>query len=133
MMQTTDLRERDDLASTEWVFRTALWTILVERKMRSRFVVILKIGRQHAAQVALTGDDDVIEALAAHRANDALDISVLPRRARCRNDLLDSHHLDAIAERLMTRRGPAADIAVLCPRETPRSFDARAKLASDCG
>src|SRR5882757_9245979 len=34
------------------------------------------------------------------RANDALDVGVLPRRARCRNGLLDSHHLEAIAERL---------------------------------
>jgi hypothetical protein len=64
MMQTADLRERDDLAGTEWVYRTALRTILVEREMRSRFVVILKVGRQHAAQVTLTEDDDVIEALA---------------------------------------------------------------------
>ena len=72
MMQTADLRERDDLAGTEWVYRAALRTILVEREMRSRFVVILKVGRQHTAQVTLTEDDDVIEALAAHRANDAL-------------------------------------------------------------
>ncbi len=97
MMQTADLRERDDLAGTEWVYRAALRAVLIEREMRSGFVVILKVGRQHTAQVTLTEDDDVIEALAAHRANDALDVGVLPRRARCRNDLLDSHHLDAIA------------------------------------
>src|SRR5258708_13449968 len=68
--------------------------------MGSRFVVILKVGRQHIAQVTLTEDIDVIEALAAHRANDALDVGVLPRRARCRDDLLDSHCLEAIAEDL---------------------------------
>src|SRR5712671_3028459 len=98
MMQTTDLRERDDLAGTEWLYRAALRTILVEREMRSRFVVIVKVGRQHTAQVTLTEDDDVIETLAAHRANDALDVGVLPRRARCRNDLLDFHRLEAITE-----------------------------------
>src|ERR1700687_681569 len=100
MMQTTDLRERDNLAGSGRVYRSALRTILVECEMGSRFVVILKVGRQHTAQVTLTEDDDVIEALAAHRANDALDVGVLPRRARRRNDLLDSHHLKAIAERL---------------------------------
>ena len=45
----------------------------------------------------------MIEALAAHRANDALDVGVLPRRARCRDDLLDSHCLEAIAEDLTIR------------------------------
>jgi hypothetical protein len=78
MMQTADLRERDDLAGTEWVYRAALRTILVEREMRSRFVVILKVGRQHTAQVTRSPkNDDVIETLAAHRANDALDVGVL--------------------------------------------------------
>src|ERR1700682_1316478 len=71
--------------------------------MGSRFVVILKVGRQHIAQVTLTEDNDVIEALPAHRANDALDVGVVPRRARCRDDLLDSHCLAAIAEGLPIR------------------------------
>jgi|HubBroStandDraft_2_1064218.scaffolds.fasta_scaffold1795188_1 hypothetical protein len=74
MMQIADPRERDDLAGTEWVYRAALRTILVEREMRPRFVVILKLGRQHTAQVTLSEDDDVIEAFAAHRANNALDV-----------------------------------------------------------
>jgi hypothetical protein len=53
-------------------------------------VVIVKVRRQHAAQMMLIEDDDVIEALAAHRANDALDVGVLPRRARRSNNLLDT-------------------------------------------
>ena len=65
MMQTTDLPEGDDLAGIDWVYRAALRTILVEREMGSRLVVILKVRRQHAAQVTLTGYDDVIETFAA--------------------------------------------------------------------
>jgi hypothetical protein len=65
MMQTTDLREWDNLARSGWVYRTALRTILVEREMRSRLVVIVKVRRQHAAQVTLIEDDDVIETFAA--------------------------------------------------------------------
>jgi len=41
--------------------------------------VILKVRRQHTAQVTLIEDDDVIETLAADRADDALDIGILPR------------------------------------------------------
>jgi len=46
--------------------------------MRSALVMILKITRQDIAQVTFVKDDDVIQAFAADRANDALDIGVLP-------------------------------------------------------
>ena len=62
--------------------------------------MIFKVFRQHTAQVTLVEDDDVIETFAADRADDALDISVLPWRSRCSDDLLDRHRLDAIAEGL---------------------------------
>ena len=65
MMQTTDLRERDYLARSGWGYRSALRTILGEREMRSRLVVIMKVRRQHATQVALIEDDDVVETFAA--------------------------------------------------------------------
>ena len=49
--------------------------------MRSRLVVIAKIRRKHAAQVALVENDDVVETLAAYGAYDALHIGVpCPRR-----------------------------------------------------
>jgi hypothetical protein len=53
MMEATDRRERDDLAGLGRVYRSALWTILVEREMRSHLVVIVKVRRQDAAQVTL--------------------------------------------------------------------------------
>jgi hypothetical protein len=46
--------------------------------MRPASVVILEVRRQHTAQVTLIEDDDVIETFAADRADDALDISILP-------------------------------------------------------
>ena len=48
----------------------------------------------HGASVTLIEDDDVIETFAADRADDALDIGILPRRSWCSDDLLDSHRLD---------------------------------------
>jgi hypothetical protein len=65
MMQTTDLREGDNLAGSGWVYRAAFRAIFGEREMRSRLVVIVKVRRQHAAQVTLIEDDDVIETFAA--------------------------------------------------------------------
>ena len=104
MVQTTHLWEGDDGACRGWLYGARLWTILVEREMRPTLVMILKIGRQHTAQVTLIEDDDVIEAFATDRADDALDIGVLPRRPRCGDDLLDRHRLDTIAEGLPIRR-----------------------------
>ena len=100
MVQTADLWEGDNCASGEWLYRTMLGAILVEREMRPAVVVILKICRQHTAQVTLIEDDDVIETFATDRAGDALDIGVLPRRSRRGDDLLDGHRLDTSAEGL---------------------------------
>ena len=41
-----------------------------------------------------TEDDQVIGALTSDRANDALDVGVLPRRSRSREDLVDLHRAD---------------------------------------
>jgi hypothetical protein len=50
MMQAADLRESDDVMACGGELYTARpWTILVERKMRSGFMVVLKIARQDAA------------------------------------------------------------------------------------
>src|SRR5678815_390917 len=72
--------------------------------MRPTMVVILKVCRQHSAQVTLIEDDDMIETFAADRSDDAFDISVLPWRTRRGDDLLDRHRLDTIAEGLTIRR-----------------------------
>ena len=61
-------------------------------------VVIVKVRRQHTAQVTLIEDDDVIETFAADRADDALDVGVLSRRSRRGDDLFDGHRLDTVAE-----------------------------------
>jgi len=75
--------------------------------MRAASVVVLKVCRQHTAQVLLIEDDDVIETFAADRANDAFNIGVLPWRSRRGDDLLDGHRLDTIAE-----GGPIGCVAV---------------------
>ena len=98
MVQASDLWKGDNVAGRGRLYRTRLGAILAEREMRAASVVILKVYRKHTAQVMLVGNDDVIETFAADRADDALDIGVLPRRSRRCDDLLDGHRLDTIAE-----------------------------------
>jgi hypothetical protein len=43
MMETPNLWERNDLAGSGWVYRSALRTILAEGEMRSRIMVIVKV------------------------------------------------------------------------------------------
>jgi len=79
MMQTAHLRERDDLACRGRLYAARLRTILVEREMCSGPVLILKIARQDAPQVTLVEDDNVIQAFASDRADEALDIWISAR------------------------------------------------------
>ena len=89
MTQAADLWEGDNVAGRGRLHGPGLGAILSEREMRAASVVILKVCRQHTAQVTLIEDDDVIETFAADRADDALDTGVLPRRSWCGDDLLD--------------------------------------------
>jgi hypothetical protein len=75
MMQAADLREGDNvMACGGYLYGARPWAIFVERKMRSGFMMILKIARQDPAQVTLVKDDNVIQAFAANRADQTLDI-----------------------------------------------------------
>jgi len=79
MVQAADLWKGDNDPGRGRLYRTRLGAILAERDMRAGSVVILKVCRQHTAQVTLIEGDDVIEKFATDRAGDAFDIGVLPR------------------------------------------------------
>jgi len=53
-------------------------SILVQRQMRSEFVVISCIGRKYPTQMGVAEDEDVIEAFPADRADQPLRLPVLP-------------------------------------------------------
>ena len=97
-MQTADFREGDDLARGRCADRARLRAILGEGQMRSASVIVSETDREDAAQLGFIENDHVIETLAADRANDALDIGVLPWGARCGDDLLDPHRPATVAE-----------------------------------
>ena len=63
MMQTADVREGDDRSQVRLLDRSLFWTLFAQRKMRSRHVIVRKVGAKRAFQVQRIEDDDVINAL----------------------------------------------------------------------
>ena len=66
MMETTDVWEGDDRSQVRLLDQSWFWALFVQRKMRSRFVIVRKVGAKRAFQVRLIEDDDVIDALAPY-------------------------------------------------------------------
>lgn len=98
MMQTAELRERNNLAGRGRLDVARLWTILVEREMRSGLVMVFEILEQDVAQVLFVKDDNVIQTFAAHRADEALDLRVLPRRPRRSDNFFYAHRPNSMTK-----------------------------------
>jgi hypothetical protein len=52
--------------------------VLVQRSMAPRLIIVGSIGADDLAQVRFTEHNDVVQALPADRANESLNVSVLP-------------------------------------------------------
>jgi hypothetical protein len=76
MMKSAENRPRGD--TTEPLNGPTVRRILVQRQMRSVFVVITDVGTKNSTQVGVAEDDDVIEAFPADRANQPLRMPILP-------------------------------------------------------
>jgi hypothetical protein len=61
--------------------------------MRARAVVVAQVAVQATTEVSLIQDDHVVEELAADGADHAFDEGILPRGARCSENLGDEHAL----------------------------------------
>jgi hypothetical protein len=61
-------------------------------------VIVAEETSNVSLQAALVENNQVIQALAANRANHPFDIRTLPRRARGRKHLLDAHCFHLIDE-----------------------------------
>ena len=83
--------------------------------MRSRRVVIGKIGSKQSLEVTLVQDDEVIEAVAADGADQAFDIGILPGRARGGEHLFDT-------EAVHTATEPDVIDVVAIAQEIPRGL-----------
>jgi hypothetical protein len=77
MMKSAEDRPSNELAKP--LDRPTARRILVQRQVRSAFVVIAGVGRSDPAQMALAEDNRMIKALPADRADQSFRIPVLPR------------------------------------------------------
>jgi hypothetical protein len=89
MMQPTDFRQANHLSERLNIAPDG--RIFTKREMRSAQIVICDIGPENSSQVSLTKDDYVLETFSSNGTNEALDVGILPRRARRADDVLNSH------------------------------------------
>ncbi len=79
LMKPADLRNRDHRAAIRRLDGASIRAVFVERQMGPRAVIVIDVREQDAAQMPLVDHQYMIEALAANRADDALDVRILPR------------------------------------------------------
>jgi len=72
--------------------------ILVQGQVRPKLVVVVGILAQQFAQMALIDNDQMIQAFPSDRPDQALNVSVLPWRPRCRWSIPDPHGMQPMLE-----------------------------------
>jgi len=72
-------RNRDDPTRLRRLDRSWLWTVFLQRQVGAVPMIILQESLQVAVQAALVEDDEMIQAFAANRTDQPLDIRSLPR------------------------------------------------------
>src|SRR5678816_2987689 len=94
--------------------------VLAQRQVRPQSVVVGRIGLENFAQVVLTHDHHVIQALATDRADETFDVSVLPGRPRRRWSVADTDGRKTPGYGMTVRGVPVADQVLrrLFPRES---------------
>ena len=66
MMQTADVREGNDRSQVRLLDRSLFWTLFAQRKMRSRRMIVRKVGAKKSHEMKLVEDDDMIQAFATY-------------------------------------------------------------------
>src|SRR6266436_2866987 len=100
MMQATDFWNWEYHARARRLAWSSLGCVLVEREMSAGPVIVGEVAGQGAAQVSFAQDDDMIETLAADRADEPLREGLLPRAVPRREDFLDPHALASVPKLL---------------------------------
>src|ERR1700724_814811 len=88
---------------------TRKWRILVQRQVRSAFIVIVLVAAQQSPEMAFAEDDHMVDALTSDRTYEPLCISVLPRRAGCCRPVPNAHGANALNEPTTVDAIPIAD------------------------
>src|SRR5216683_1027461 len=98
MVETADLGNGDHRSKFRWVHRSYFRGIFGQREVRPRVVIIRDKQLYMLVQRSLVEDDHMIQALAAYRADEPLDVSPLPWTTGRRKDFLDAHIPDLLHE-----------------------------------
>jgi hypothetical protein len=77
-MKSADLRNRNDRPARSRLYFPRMRALVVEGLMRASSVVVREVPTQQASEVPFAEYDDVIEAVASNRADDALGEEILP-------------------------------------------------------
>jgi len=109
MVEATDFANRDDPAEFRPLNWPAVGSILGEREVSTRPVVVREVTSQGAAQVPFAKDEYVIQTLAPDGADEPLREGVLPRALRRREDFTDTHALHALPEHVTVDRVAIAE------------------------
>lgn len=94
-MEAADPRKLHYFSELRRLYAPTDRSILVERQVSASPLVVFEIQLQDATQARFMQGDDVVQALAvqalaANRADQALDIGILPRRLRSGEDFADA-------------------------------------------
>ena len=96
--------------------------VLVQRSMSSRLIIIGGICAEDSAQVRFAEYDHAVQALPADRADEPLNVSVLPGRSECDRSIPNAHGAQALHEDGSVRGVPIPDEVSrrMVPRGMPR-------------
>ncbi len=78
VMQSADFGQLDDLAGGARLDRPRPWGVLAEAQMCARSVVVVEVLSEDSVKMSLVEHHDVIETLPPHRADQTLDVGILP-------------------------------------------------------
>ena len=96
MIESAKDRIRDNVSeSLDW---TSAQRVLPKRNVSSHLIIIAGVFRKSSAKVLGVEDEQMIRALAPDRADQAFNISVLPRRTERRGSVTDPHRPQASLE-----------------------------------
>src|SRR5215472_3654633 len=94
--------------------RPVEWGILVQRAMNARFIVIRGIPTQNPAQVRFPKYDHVVETFPSDRADQPLDVRVLPRRLGSSRLVPNAHGTQPLPEDHAIRSVPVPNKIARC-------------------
>ena len=104
MVQATDKGKRNNVTHLGGFYSTGFRRILIQRYVRSARMIITEVLAKNSTQVPLIENNNMMQTVSAYGPDNSLYERILPRRARGRNDLLDTQALDP-SSNLLTVNG----------------------------